>query len=302
MRAKLPGESLHRLEIWLLTLVTTALILWVTVKGFPYYILSLDQKPFSPLHAEFRSSGTIGLRIGILSVVMFAILFLYPLRKRWRWLASIGSTRRWLNFHVFFGIATPIVVTFHTGFRFHGVAGLAYWTMMAVALSGFVGRYVYAKIPRSISAVELSMGEMQAQSAELAARLNENTVFSMEDFGPLLNVPDTKEVRSMGLLRTLWTMIRLDVARPFQVSRLRRRVLHGTERITTLGGLLPSRHEDMETIVSNVRRQSRLRVTVAFLDRTERLFHLWHVVHRPFSISFVALLVVHVGVVLSVGL
>ena len=41
--------------------------------------------------------------------------------------------------------------------------------------------------------------------------------------------------------------------------------------------------------------------TIAFLDRTERLFHLWHVIHRPFSISFVLLIAVHIGVAVSVG-
>jgi hypothetical protein len=50
-----------------------------------------------------------------------------------------------------------------------------------------------------------------------------------------------------------------------------------------------------------VRRQSRLCAAVAFLDRTERVFHLWHVIHRPFSISFLALILVHIGVALSVG-
>ena len=39
----------------------------------------------------------------------------------------------------------------------------------------------------------------------------------------------------------------------------------------------------------------------AFLSRTARIFHLWHVVHRPFSISFVALILVHICVALSVG-
>jgi hypothetical protein len=29
---------------------------------------------------------------------------------------------------------------------------------------------------------------------------------------------------------------------------------------------------------------------------------LWHIVHRPFSISFVILIAVHIGVALSVGL
>jgi len=233
---------------------------------------------------------------------MFGILFLYPLRKRWRWLSTIGSTRRWLNFHVFFGITTPMVVTFHTAFKWNGVAGLAYWIMIAVALSGFVGRYVYAKMPRSLNSVTLSMADLETQMAALAARLRDQSLFRAEDLAPLLEVPPAQAIREMNTVFMLWNMLRMDLQRPFQVSRLRRRVLSGPQKLLTLGGLLASRNEDLELIIFHARRQSRLRAAVAFLDRTSRIFHLWHIIHRPFSVSFVALLLVHIGVVLSVGL
>jgi hypothetical protein len=116
-----------------------------------------------------------------------------------------------------------------------------------------------------------------------------------------MRTPSAKEVRAMGLFRALGTMLALDVARPFQVSRLRRRVLRPSQRLTTLGGLLASHDAGLEAIVLKLRRQSRLLTATAFLDRSGRIFHLWHVIHRPFSISFMALVVVHITVALSVG-
>ena len=219
-RSRSRAEIVHRGFLRLFIVAAGGLILFLSVYGFRYYTLPLELRPFSPLHSQLRSSGTIGLKLGILSVCLFGFLFLYPLRKRWKWLSTIGNTRRWLNVHVALGIFTPLVVTFHTGFRWHGVAGTAYWSMMAVALSGFVGRYIYAKVPRSISSVALSMTDLQNQATELAARLNGNTLFTTEDIAPLLDVPNPNEVRSMGLVRTFWTMVRMDVARPFQVSHL----------------------------------------------------------------------------------
>ena len=230
-----------------------------------------------------------------------ALLFLYPLRKRWRWLARIGSTRRWLNFHILLGISTPLVVTFHTGFRTHGLAGLAYWTMILVALSGFLGRYVYAKIPRGRNAAELSMAELEAEAEALNASLANQTLFDPDDLAPLLLVPSPAEIRRMSPLAGLWLMLRADLARPLMLSRLRRRVLGGGQRVATLGGLLASRDVLLEFVVAGVRRQSRLRIAAAFLHRTERIFHLWHVIHRPFSISFVILIAVHIAVALSMG-
>ena len=106
----------------------------------------------------------------------------------------------------------------------------------------------------------------------------------------------------MNLIRALFVMLRIDLCRLFLVRRLRSRVLRRSQRIATLGGWMVSRDAHLEAIIANLRRQARLRSTVAFLDRTQRIFHLWHVVHRPFSISFVILVIVHVAVQLSVGL
>jgi len=296
------GEMLHLLTVWATTFAIVALLGSLIVIGTPYYTLALEDRPLSPLHAQLRSSGIVGLRLGIISLVMFGFLFLYPLRKRLRWLSRIGATRRWLRLHVVFGVTTPLVVTFHTAFRWHGLAGLAYWTMIAVAVSGFVGRYLYSKIPRGVSSVKLSVEELEAQTLALATRLQDQKAFPAEDLAPLLDVPSAKEIRSMSLARTLWMMLRMDIVRPLQLSRLRRRALTKTRRLTTLGGFLASNESDIEIIVDNLYRQSRLSTAMAFLDRTERIFHLWHIIHRPFSISFVILLAVHIGVALSVGL
>lgn len=296
------GETLHRLTMWATTLGVVALLAALIIKGAGYYTLSLQERPFSPVHSQLRPSGTIGLWLGFTSLVMFGILFLYPLRKRWKWLSRVGATRRWLRVHVLFGIATPLVVTFHTAFRANGVAGLAYWTMMAVVISGVVGRYLYAKVPRSLNSVKVSVEELEAQTAVLAARLQEQNLFSAEELTALLKLPPADEIRRMSIVRAIWIMMRIDLARPFRVSRLRRRALEGTQLLSTLGGFLPSHNREVETIVGNLRRQSRLTTAVAFLDRTERVFHLWHVVHRPFSISFAILAGVHIGVALSIGL
>ncbi len=273
----------------------------VGVYGFSYYALSLEDRPLSPLHPALRPSGTIGLRLGMLGLGLFCVLFLYPLRKRVKWLASIGKTRHWLDFHVLVGISAPILITYHASFKFAGLAGIAYWIMIAVALSGFAGRYIYAQIPRSLNTAQLSLGELQTQSAELAVLIERQNIFRVDDLAPLLQIPSPAEVRAMPFAAMLWTMLKMDLVRPFLVSRLRRRVLKGAERITTLGGLLASRHQELEEIVARVREQSWLRAKMVFLERVQSIFHLWHVIHRPFSYSFAVLVIVHVAVVLSLG-
>jgi hypothetical protein len=43
-----------------------------------------------------------------------------------------------------------------------------------------------------------------------------------------------------------------------------------------------------------VRQKASLSKRILFLDRTQRVFHLWHVVHRPFSYAFAVLAVIHI--------
>ncbi len=294
-------ETWHRFRLrvaWFAAIVSVAAI---SVYGFSYYRLSLEQRPFSPLHGLLKPSGSVGLRLGMIGLGLYCVLFLYPVRKRVKWLGKIGKTRHWLDFHVLIGILAPVLITFHASFKLAGIAGVAYWIMIAVALSGFVGRYIYAQIPRSLNAVELSMGELASQVTELAAELARQHLFQAGDLASLLLVPSPDEVRAMPLSEMLWTILRLDLARPILIARLRRRVLRGWGLITTLGGLLASHEAGLETVIIAVRRQAALRVKMAFLDRTGQIFHLWHVIHRPFSYSFAVLVMIHVAVVLMMG-
>ncbi len=299
--ARSDGEFPHRFRLSVAILAAASLIVALSIWGFDYYRLDLAGRAESELHPLLRPSGSIGLRLGMLGIALFGALFLYPIRKRWKWLGSIGKTRHWLDFHVFIGITAPILITFHASFKLRGLAGMAYWIMMAVALSGFIGRYMYAQIPRSLNADQIAFGELEQQAASLSTELERQQVFRAEEIAPLLDVPSPKEIGAMPLITVLSTLIRLDLSRPFLVSRLRRRVLSGSELLTTLGGLRRSSHGELETVIASARRQSWLRTKMAFLERTHQVFHLWHVVHRPFSYSFVVLVIVHVTVVLMMG-
>jgi hypothetical protein len=295
------GALRHRLLLGLAWLLAGGFVLAVSIYGFPYYRLDLAERVESPYHLALRPSGVIGLRLGMLGVALFAVLFLYPVRKYWPWLGRIGKTKNWLDFHVLCGIIAPLVVTLHATFKFGGLAGLAYWIMVVVALSGFIGRYLYAQIPRSISTAELSLKEMETSAADLARQLHEQAVVSQQEIAPLLALPSRDEVAAMSLPTAFWSMLRLDLRRPWLVGKLRRKSLSPMRKLVTLGGLLPSGHAELERVISAVRSQSWMSTKMLFLGRVQSVFHLWHVIHRPFSYSFLVLVLVHIGVVLLLG-
>jgi hypothetical protein len=202
---------------------------------------------------------------------------------------------------VLLGLTAPLVIAFHASFKFRGIAGMAFWIMAAVALSGVVGRYLYAQIPRSLSTAELSMKESQELQEKLTRQLAVQRLISPEQLRPLFRLPSPQRVNALPALVALVYMLILDLARPFHVARLRQRALGWGGAFSTLGGLLPSSHAEVEGVIHIAREQAALSKRILFLSRSQQVFHLWHVVHRPFSYSFAVLACVHVGVVLLLG-
>ncbi len=292
---------LHRAAVLSLIAAVAVLLGWLAFYGFDYYRLEPAQRVFHPKHAELKPSGSIGIRLGMLGFVCFLGIYLYAIRKRWKWLGRIGKTRNWLDVHVVLGISAPLIITFHSSFKMQGLAGIAYWIMVAVMLSGIVGRYLYSQIPRSITAAEMSLQEMQVLTDDLARRLDEQQLVAGDELRPLLAVPTRSEVDAMPLWRALPLMIWCDLVRPFRVARVRRRAMNGVWIVLTLGGLLPSGQTSLERVIQLARKRAWLATKIAFLSKTHRVFHLWHVVHRPFSYSFAVLAAIHVGVVVLMG-
>ena len=294
-------ERGHKRRVRLFALLAITLIVSLLIQGFQYYRMPLELRHDSPVHDKLKPSGTIGLKLGIFGVFLFCCIFVYPLRKRWPWLMRKGNSKHWLDFHIVMGLTAPWVIACHASFKFHGFAGLAFFIMSAVAASGVVGRYLYNQIPRRVNSSELSLQEAKDLQAHLVSELAAQQFFNEEDLKPLFRLPSEEQAMKMPLILTLLYMAFLDITRPFKVSRLRLRSLAGLEILTTLGGLLHTSHAEVEIVIDLARTQASLSKRLVFLSRAQQIFHLWHVIHRPFSFSFVCLAVIHITVVTLLG-
>jgi len=291
----------HKAIVTLLAGTAMIAALLVGWYGGGYYLLPLTERPFHPQHAAWRPAGEVGIRLGLAALTLFVGLYLYPLRKRVKRIQRIGRTRNWLNIHVLLGLTVPVIVTYHSSLKLHGLAGMAYWIMMAIVASGIVGRYLYAQIPRSVTASEISLRELQDEVDSLSMELRSQKLFAEGDLAKVLELPSAKEVASMPLWSAMLSMASLDLRRPWRVAALRRRVISPGERWLTLGGLRPSSHQDLENIIDAISHQSWLTSKILFLNRAGEVFHLWHIVHRPFSYSFLLLVAIHVAMVMLMG-
>ncbi len=291
----------HRIRVFVATFLSVLLIVGLSLYGADYYSLSRADRPFSPKHPILRPSGAIGVNLGILGTVMFFIIFFYAIRKRIPWLAMRGNAKHWMDYHVILGISAPLVIAFHASFKFQGIAGMAFWIMVVVAISGFVGRYIYSQIPRSLNAAEISLQELRSTEAQLAQELSDQSVFSTDDLERALHVPSMEEVQAMQPLRAIMLMMAIDIARPFRIAGLRNKATGFFGRLQSCFGLLQTGNRDVEAIIHAARRKSALSKRIVFLARTHQVFNLWHVIHRPFSYSFAVLAIFHIIVVLGLG-
>ena len=298
--AQKAAERGHRRRLKVAATVAIASVAALAVYGWDYYLLGAAERPFSPKHELLKPSGAIAIKLGMVGVALFVTIFLYPLRKRVKWLGRIGSGKHWLDFHVIAGLTAPVIIAFHASFKFRGIAGVAFWIMLSVAISGVIGRYVYAQIPRSLSSAEASLGELADAEAALASSLAAQHLFSAQELEPILRIPAPEQVRAVPLLRAVLLMFTLDVTRPFHVARLRMRVLRWRSALY-MAGLVRTPHKELERAIDLARTKALLSKRIAFLSRSQQIFHLWHVVHRPFSYSFAVLALIHIAVVIALG-
>jgi hypothetical protein len=280
----------HRLWIQLGIAAGAVAAIALCVYGLSYYILSADARLLSPRHDALKPSGSIGNALGIVGAVLLLLMYLYPLRKKWKWLSKKGKTKNWLDYHILMGLVGPVLITFHSSFKLRGVAGFAYWSMIAVVLSGIVGRYLYGRIPRKLGAVEMSVDEAEQLCADLTRQIRAQSVLSEKELQPLLALPSLDEVRAMPLGKALVVIVALDVRRAWTLFRLRCK-----------WGAHVAGHADVKGALTAIRRQAALSKDALFLGKVQQMFRLWHVIHRPFSYSLAIMATLHIMAVVFLG-
>ena len=266
----------------------------INAAGAPYYVLPIAERVRHPLHAWLRPSGYVGQTAGIVALLIFTFLWLYPLRKKLKQLAFLGSVGRWLDVHVTVALAMPLLLAIHAAWQFDGVIGLGYYAIMLVCASGVIGRYLYTRIPRTRTGVELSLEQVAAQRRLLILEIAATTGLTSDDVERLLEDRSARREHTKAL-RVLYELLTSDVRRWRRTRELRKRW-----RALTLGRhALPK--AELTEVIRLADREISLDQQSRMLAATHRLFRYWHVAHRPVAISALLAVIIHVAVVVAVG-
>jgi hypothetical protein len=237
-----------------------------------------------------------GYALGIIGGSLMLLLLVYSARKHFSWLSFLGPTPSWFRFHMVLGIVGPLCILFHANFSTGAAnSNVALFSMLTVAGSGFIGRYLYAHVHNGLYGRKLELSELQAGAAGLR-----------EVSGSVSFLPDLVtrlEAAEQRLLRKGPRLSLLAVVKPplVAVATLKARwQLHGYIR----RGLRASARRS-PVIAAEARRlrrtarayvDKRLAATrrVAEFEGYERLFSLWHTLHIPLIFMLIIAAVVHV--------
>ena len=110
----------------------------------------------------YTPGSDLGYYMGLVGSTLMALLLLYPLRKRAHFLQRTGELRHWFKLHMFLGIAGPVLVIYHSTLRVGSLnAAVAFYSMLVVAGSGIIGRFIYTKIHHGLYGRQATLRERQ---------------------------------------------------------------------------------------------------------------------------------------------
>lgn len=275
----------HRVYIGTMVVFVAAATVYLFYAGYPYYGISLEERFYHPQHEWFKPSGIFGHGLGIVGtfMILFGVI-IYIARKRYNFLSKQLRLKYLLEFHIFLCTLGPVLILFHTAFKFGGIVSVAFWSMVAVVLSGVIGRFVYIQIPRTIEGRELTLNEVKGMKDSLSDNLKNNK-----------NIND--ELRN--LLMTFASSGNTSANTSFVTQYFENRRAVAMIRKAMKEGAVPTKQQS--SITRLLKEEISLAYKIRRLHTMQRLFKYWHVAHLPFALIMFIILVIHVIVTLSFG-
>jgi hypothetical protein len=244
----------------------------------------------------FEPGDDTGYWVGVTGAVMMLLLLLYPLRKYVRFAHNWGSIKVWFWLHIILGVLGPLLILLHSNFRTNSLnAAVALYSMVVVAGSGVVGRFIFQRINRGLQGEQTDL-----QTLTRNAGLDQEDARSRLAFAPgveqrLKDFAQTEKDTKQGWVPNFRAVFWLPVLQ----------YLTYRQCAAELDALLPKMAASQNWSKQDLkRRRFRAKKTVAhYLNSVvgtsqfaaySFLFSLWHVAHIPFVYVLVVTTLVHV--------
>lgn len=262
---------------------------WVlTIAGLFGAWLVKDAAPYAP-------GSDFGYYLGLVGGIAMLVLLLYPVRKRIRLLHNLFPLKYWFRAHMFLGVFGPLLIVFHSKLHLASInAAVAFACMLAVFLSGLVGRFIYTKIHHGLYGRRTTREELKQRLG-----MNAQEVRSRFHCAPKveerLNAFEARVLRVGG---TVWHTMQFFTL-PFKTLI----VFLSAARTLNAALAREASKRGWDTARSRAARRQGRRILKAYLGAVqaeaqfaayERLFSLWHVLHVPLVFLLIITGVIHV--------
>ena len=283
------SKTAHLIYIIVLSVIVIGSFFTIAYIGFSYYGLGIEDRFFHPDHLKLKPSGIWGHGLGIIgSLLMIIGVGFYMIRKRFRAFTRVGILKHWLEFHIFLCSLGPILVLFHTSFKFGGLVAISFWSMVAVFLSGIIGRFIYIQIPRTIEGRELSLNEVREMTGSIGDTIRKLVSLNDESYNVI--VDSTKK--------------RVQRYHKFFFVRYIRKYSDDMKTIRNVKTILKLNKitkQQQKQVLDLVKSDISLNRRIERLVTMQNLFKYWHVAHLPFALVMLIIMIIHVTVTIVFG-
>jgi len=270
------------------TLVGALVLAWAVFQR-DYYGARLAERVALDQHAWLRPAAGVGLALGVLSVALILSNLAYLLRRSPFVPLRLGSLRGWMVVHLVTGITAFATAALHAGFApRQTVGGHALWALAILVVTGAIGRYFYAFVPRAANGRELELDELRTEIARLTAGWDgDHRAFAERARARVEALVDEEAwkgsflARARSLVRSQIGLNRAVAAIAFEGRR---------ERIP---------RGELRQLVALVRKAHRGALMVAHYEDVRSLLSTWRWLHRWVALAMVLLVVAHVIVALE---
>ena len=285
------NKRLHLIYIGSFFVVGIAVLILLGINGYQYYSTPIEERFFDPSHAALKPSGGWGHGFGIIGTLMMIFgVAIYMIRKRTPKILGFGYLKHWLEFHIFLCTVGPILVLYHTAFKFGGIVSVSFWSMVLVVLSGVVGRFIYIQIPRTIQGKEIDINDLASMREELIEKMKLEMLFGVRLIRELDELASPERYKSLGTLGTILIYFKdFFRIRSFQ-SKLRKNL--------AVAGFSKIRRKEIK---NKVQAEIILSRRLGMLRTMQNLFRYWHVAHLPFAMAMFVIMIIHVIVTITFG-
>lgn len=264
-----------------------AVLVW-TLWFASYYRAPLARRGDSGLHDLLRPAGALGLMFGIAAAVLIACNLAYLVRRTPLFRFDLGSLRGWMTSHVATGIGALLFAIAHSAMApRHTVGGHALAGLAVLVVTGAVGRYLYAFVPRATNGRELALEEVRAKLAAITARWDREN----RDFGERVRCEVQRLVNAGQWQATFARRWKALFVSQRELSRALERLRDEGQR----EGLAEDQLREMLTLARGAHRTA---LAAAHYEDLRALLATWRYLHRWVALLMVLLVALHVFVAL----